>query len=690
MKPPVPAQRDHVHHEHGVERHDPWAWLRDREDPAVLAHLRAENAHTEAATAHLADLRRTLYDELLGRIQEDDESVPAHKGGWWYVTRTVAGKAYPIHLRRQGAPDGPEQVLLDENALAAGQPYFELGAITVSPDGRTLAYATDTTGGERYALRFRDLATGEDLPDVIDGIWPDLAWASDSRTILYGRLDEAWRPHELWVHVLGQADDVRVYAEPDPRFRVFADRTADDRWLLVGSASSGTTEIHVAPADRPHGPYTLLAARHPGHEYTVTSQGERLLVLTNDADDADGNHVDDAVGFALKEARPGDGGRAAWTTILPARPGVTLEGVVAFTHHVVVLEREDGLTHLRVLGPDGADARVPMPGSTWVLEADANLDPALPVFRYSFTTLTQPPSTYDLDLASLRSTLRKVQPVRGGHDPAAYVAWRVDVPSHDGVNVPVSLVRHRDTPTDGTAPLLLYGYGAYGVTIDPSFSSTRLSLLDRGVIFAIAHVRGGAYLGRAWKEAGRFERKPNSFHDFVAAARALVSLGLTVPERLAIQGGSAGGLLVGAVLNQAPGLCRAAVAEVPFVDVVTSMLDVDLPLTTTDWEEWGDPRERAFFDVMLSYSPYDNVRFGPYPDVLATGGLNDPRVPYWEPAKWVARLRDRATNHPQVLLKMELEAGHGGKSGRYGQLEEIAFEQAWILDRLGVVARGAC
>ncbi len=683
MKPPQCPQRALVHDAHGVLRPDPYAWLRDREDPQVIEHLRAENAYTDARTAGLAPLRKRLYDEMLGRIQEDDSSVPARRGNHWYVTRSLSGAPYAQHHRRLGAHHAPDELILDENALAEGRSFFELGALAISPDGNLLAYACDTTGGERYQLRIRDLATGEDLPDVIDDIWPDIAWSADSASLLYGRLDDAWRPHEIWLHRLGHSEDMRVYHEPDTRFRVLVDRTLDDAWLFVGSASSTTTELHYAPATRPEGPYTCFAVRHEGHEYAVTSQGKRFWVLTNDADDADGVHCDAAVGFALKEARPGATERASWVTRVPARDGCTLEGMHPVADHLVLLERRDGLTHLRVLGADGSDRSLDLPGSTWVIEAESNLDARATHFRYTYQTLTQPPSVCDLDLVTLQTTVRKVAEVRGGHDPEEYVAWRIHVASLDGVSVPVSLVRHRDTPLDGSAPVLLYGYGAYGVTIDPSFSSTRLSMLDRGVIYAIAHVRGGADLGRPWREAGRLAHKQRSFDDFIAVIDHLIETGLARPERLAIEGGSAGGLLVGAVLNQAQGKVGAAIAQVPFVDVVTSMLDADLPLTTTDWDEWGDPRDRSVFDRLLTYSPYDNVRAGPYPPLLVTAGLNDPRVPYWEPAKWVARLREHAPRPDQVLLKVELEAGHGGKSGRYGQLEEIAFETAWLLQTWG-------
>lgn len=684
MRPPEPPRRPHVHALHGVEREDPWAWMQDPEDPDLLAHLHAENAYTRAATDHLDRVRDALFHELLDRIEEDDTTAPVRQRDWWYLSRTVKGLSYPIHLRRHRTRDAPDEVLLDENALAEGKPYLELGAIAVNPEATLLAYAVDELGNERYRLRIRDLATGLDLPDVLEDIWPDLAWASDGRTVLYARMDESMRPHEIWAHTLGSTEDQRVYHEPDTRFRVFTHRTRDERWLLVGSGSSTTTEFHFSPADQPLGPYTLLTARHPGHEHHLESHAGRFLVLTNDANDAQGNHTDDAVSFALKEADPAQPDRAHWRTLIPARPHVTLEGVVAFAKALVVLEREDGLTHLRVIGPGTRDVRVPMEEPSFVLEADSNPEVTATSFRYRYTSLTTPPSVRELDLDTLVSTELKQQIVRGGYDASLYLSERLDVPSHDGVLVPVSIVRRRDTPVDGTAPALVYAYGAYGLTIDPSFSSTRLSLLDRGVVYAIVHARGGGFLGTPWKEAGKLHRKANTFADVIAGAQALVDRGLAHKNRLALMGGSAGGLMVGAVLNAAPHLFRIAVAQVPFVDVVTTMLDADLPLTTNEWEEWGNPQDKGAFEAMLAWSPYDNVQRQPYPDLLVTSGLHDPRVMFWEPVKWVARLRERATNAPQVLLKMEMTSGHGGKSGRYGQLEELAFEDAWLLERWGL------
>ncbi|MCB9665415.1 MAG: S9 family peptidase [Alphaproteobacteria bacterium] len=687
LSPPDAPQRAHVHTEHGVTRDDPYHWMRDREDPAVIAYLEAENAYTKEVTAPLEPLRKQLFDELLGRIQEDDETVPSLHAGFWSYSRTVAGKPYRIYCRREGSLDAPEQIVLDVNALAEGKEYLDLGALEVRPDQAVIAYATDETGRELYDVRFRDLATGADLPDVIPDVWPDLAWSGDGKVLLYTRLDDSLRPYQVVAHVLGTdaSADVVVYEETDERFRVTISRSADDRWLLLGADSSTTSEVRYAPADAPMGPYEVFSARHPGHEYAVVSQGDRFLVLTNDADDAQGTHTDDAVGFALKAAKAGATDRAAWTTLVPAREGVTLQGLDAFQDFLVLEEREEGLSHLRVIRGDGSDFRIAMPEAVWVAGLGDNPAFAQDHVRFTYTSLTTPPTVYDADAVTGALTLRKEQPVLGDFDKQRYVAERLWAPAPDGTPIPVSLVRRVDTPVDGSAPLLLYGYGAYGITIDPQFSSLRLSLLDRGVIFAIAHPRGGGFLGRPWKEAGKFAGKQHTFDDFVAAGNFLVAQGYTQHARMAIQGGSAGGLLIGAVINQAPTLAAHAVAQVPFVDVVTTMLDASIPLTTNEWEEWGDPREKSWFDVMLAYSPYDNVRQGPYPDLLVTSGLNDPRVQYWEPTKWVARLRDRVTNDPQILLKMEMGTGHGGKSGRYGYLEDVAFVQAWLLERWGLV-----
>jgi oligopeptidase B len=686
MRAPDAEQRPYSHTEHGVERPDPYHWMRDREDPALIPYLEAENAYTEAQTAHLADLRKSLFDEMLGRIQEDDDTPPVKRGEYWYYTRTEAGKAYRIHCRKKGSVDAPEEIILDENALAEGKEYIDFSGLSVSPDHTILAYATDETGRELYDVHFKDLTTGELLPDTIKDIWPNLAWSTDNKTLFYTRLDDSLRPHQVVRHELGATgDDAVVYEETDSRYRVGIGRTRDDRWLLMTSDSASTTEVRYWPADEPTAEATVFSPRHEGHEYSVNSLGDRFLVVTNDSDDAEGKHDDGALGFKLMEASVGKTDRKDWTEVVPARDGVTLQGIDVFETHYVLWEREGGQSYMRYVALDGsADRRLEMPEGVYVLGGASNPEYDATSYRFTYTSLTTPSTTYEVALPSGELTMLKQQVVVGGYDPSLYTSTRLYATSHDGVKVPISVVHRKDTALDGTAPAMLYGYGSYGITVEPRFSSVRLSLLDRGIVFAIAHPRGGGFLGREWKDTGKFEHKQNTFSDFIAAGRHLVAEGYTSHERMAIRGGSAGGLLIGAVINQAPDLAHAAVAQVPFVDVVSTMMDETIPLTTNEWEEWGNPQEKPWFDVMLAYSPYDNVREGAYPNLLITSGLNDPRVQYWEPTKWVARLRDRVTSDTDLLLKMEMGSGHGGKSGRYGYLEDLAFVYAWLFQHWGI------
>lgn len=686
MPAPRPQERPHAHEAHGVIREDAWSWLNDAEDPEVIAHLEAENAWTEAATAHQEDLREHLYAEMLGRIQETDRSVPAQDGPWWYLRRTEAGQAYPIWYRRHEREGAEDELVLDENTLVEGHEYLDVGAVAVSPEHTILAFTVDHDGDEVYELRFRDLATGADLPDVLQGV-ASVTWTTAPGTVVYTRTDDSLRPFQVWTHTLGHPveDDVLVYEEADPTYRVGVGLTRDQRWLTIVTGTSRTTEVWLVPADAPHTGPRCFTPRHDGHEYSVDSQGDRFLVLTNDSDDGQGKHDDRAMTFALKEADPSRTGRHDWRTLTPSRPDVSLEGVDVFNTFYVLYERENGLVHLRVV-TSTIDKRVPMPEEAWEVGPGENPMADQRHYRFCYTSLVTPASVVDLDLDTWAWTIRKEQTVLGTFDRRDYLTQRINAVSADGTVVPISLVHRRDVVPDGNRPTLLYGYGAYALAMDPSFSSTRLSLLDRGVVYAIAHVRGGTDLGRSWYEAARGQKKQRTFDDFIACARALIAEGWTSPRQLCIEGGSAGGLLVGAVLNQAPGLFRAAVAEVPFVDVVTSMSDPSLPLTTSDYPEWGNPENKDDFRAMLAWSPYDNVRDQPYPDLLVTAGLNDPRVAFWEPVKWVARLRDRAQGDPNILLRVWMGAGHGGSSGRYGFLRDLAFIYGWLIDTWGLEA----
>lgn len=685
----VPTSRTH----HGDTVIDEYAWLADKEDPETLAYLEAENSYTEAATAHLAPLREAVFTEIKRRTKETDLSVPTRKGGYWYYTRTVEGKQYGIHCRRpvqpgETAPPDPaqwaegeavpgEEVLLDGNQLAEGHDFFSLGASEVSPDGRWLAYSVDFVGDERFTLRVKDLTTGETLPDEIEDAFYGCAWSADASTLFYLTVDQAWRPYRVWRHRVGTpvTDDEVVYEETDERFWVGVSLTRSQRFVVIDSHSSVTSEVRLIPATEPGAAPRVVTPRRQGVEYQIEDDpsADRLLIL----------HNHDAEDFAVAWTPARDPGE--WHPLIDHVPGTRLESVDAFAGHLVVSLRRDGLTALRVLPLDGGepfDIRFPEPIYQVRLGANPEYDTRMLRVRYS--SLVTPDSVYDYDLISRELVLRKRQPVLGGFDPEAYEQHREWATADDGTRVPISLVCRKGTPRDGSAPCLLYGYGSYEASMDPWFSVPRLSLLDRGVVFAVAHVRGGGELGRRWYEEGKLLAKKNSFTDFVACARHLTKLGWTSADRLVARGGSAGGLLMGAVANLAPEAFAGIVAQVPFVDPLNSILDPSLPLTVIEWEEWGNPLESAeVYQYMKSYSPYENVAALPYPPILAVTSLNDTRVLYHEPAKWVAKLRATAPEG-SYLLKTEMGAGHGGPSGRYNAWREEAFVIAWILDRLGV------
>jgi oligopeptidase B len=681
--PPAAPKRPAILAAHGDERVDEWYWLRDREDPEVLALLEAENAHTAAALAPTEGLQRRIYDEMVGRILETDLSVPARKGDWWYLSRTVEGLQYPIWCRRKGDPDGPEQVLLDQNELAGGREYFEIANAAVSPDAALATYATDTDGSERYTLRVRDLASGADLADEVPGTYYGVAWAADNATVFYTKVDDAMRPFQLWRHRVGTspADDVLVHQEDDGRFFLGVGLTKTERYVILYLESKVTSEVHVLPASEPEGDFRLVLDRDQCVEYHldhhVDESGERFLIVTN---------ADGAENFKLVEAPVDDPGRHRWAEVVPHRADVKLDGIEVFAGHLALFERAEATRRISVRRlSDGATHAIEQPEAVSTVSGDANLEYDTTVLRFGYTSMVTPRSVFDYDMEDRSRELLKQQPVLGGYDPADYETSRLWAPAPDGQRVPISVVHRRGAVLDGTAPCLLYGYGSYEISIDPGFSPLRLSLLDRGVVFAIAHIRGGGEMGRRWYEDGKMLHKKHTFTDFVACAEHLVATGHTSPERLVMRGGSAGGLLMGAVLNARPDLFRAVVADVPFVDVLTTILDETLPLTVTEWEEWGNPKaDPEVYAYVKSYSPYDNVAAVAHPTVLALGGLNDPRVSYWEPAKWVQRLRDRDTGSAPILLKTELGAGHGGPSGRYDSWREEALVQAFVLQAVGI------
>lgn len=679
LAPPVAPRVPTRLERHGHVRTDDYYWLRDRDDPRVLGYLEAQNAHADAATAHLAGLRERLYQEMRGRIREADAEPPVPRDGWLYYRRTEEGRQYPVYCRRRGSVVAPEEVLLDLNALAAEHAYLRLYAIEPSPDHRLLAYALDTSGHEDLSLRVKDLDTGELLPDRVERAAFGLEWANDNRTLLYGVQDETKRLHGVRRHRLGDdaTADPFVYREDDETLSVEVSKTDSGRFLLLNVEGKLTSEVRVLDADRPEVEPWVFSPRRRGVRYRLEHHGERFLVLTNE----------DAVNFRLMEAPLSDPARASWREVVAHDERVNLVGLSVFERHLVLHGREGGLTRLWVRDlATGATRRVEFPERVYAVRPGENRTFAGRAFRLHYTSLVTPETVYDLDLDTLGLTLLKRTEVLGGYDPAQYETRQVLAAARDGERIPLSLVHRRGALDAGPAPALLYGYGSYGASVEPAFDPSRLSLLDRGVVFAIAHVRGGGEMGRPWYEAGKLLRKKNSFTDFIDCAEHLVREGVTTPERLAIGGRSAGGLLVGAVLNLRPDLFRAAVAGVPFTDVVTTMLDPGIPLTTGEWDEWGDPRDPAYYEYLRSYSPQDNVVPRAYPWILVTTGLNDPRVAYWEPAKWVAKLCATRTNRNPLLLRTDLGAGHGGPSGRFDALREKAFETAFVLDALGLAS----
>jgi oligopeptidase B len=704
--PPCAPRRPYVLVAHGDKREDDWSWLRDRDDPETIEYLRAENAYTAEMLAPLKGFQTTLFEQIRTRIKESDTAAPARKGPWWYYSRTVEGQQYAIHCRRpdpgreltaievfeaaeRGVPG--EQILLDENQAAGDSDYFALGVFDISMDHNLLAYAIDLTGSERYALRVRDLSTGQDLEDEISDVYYSSAWTADNRHLFYVRPDAAVRPWQVWRHEIGRSpsEDQLVLQEDDERFFVSVGLTRSEQFVIFSTESKMTSEVRFLAADDPGGQTQVVEPRRQGVEYGVEharhpQRRDLWLILTND---------NGAENFALYEAPVNAPGKSNWRPVLPHRPEVRLDDVDAFTGYFVVSERERGLERLRVIGWSddsgqlGSEQVIEQPEPVYSLGGAANPEFDALTYRFGYTSLVTPSSTIEYEPSTGNRVVIKQQAVLGDYDPSLYTTERLWAPAPDGVMVPISLVHRRDVELDRSAPCLLYGYGAYEVTIDPTFSSLRLNLLERGFVFAIAHVRGGGELGRKWYEDGKLLRKRNTFTDFIACAEHLISLGYTSSDRLVIRGGSAGGLLMGAVTNMRTELWTAVVAEVPFVDCLTTMQDESLPLTVTEWEEWGNPAaDPEVYFYMKSYSPYDNVEVKDYPVMYVTAGLNDPRVGYWEPAKWVAKLRAERTDDRLMVLKTELDAGHGGPSGRYEAWKDEAQVQSFILSAVGITS----
>ncbi|OAI38661.1 protease 2 [bacterium SCGC AG-212-C10] len=658
---------------HGDTRTDEFAWLREKENPDVIAHLTAENSYAEASLAHTLPLQKRLYEEMLGHIQQTDLSVPYRDGEWWYFSRTQEGQQYPILCRRHESGESSEELLLDLNELAKGHPFLALGAYRVSDDGRYLAYSTDTTGFRQYTLRVKDLTTGELLPASFERSG-SVAWAADNRTVFFTVEDEGTkRQYQLMRHRLGELGVDVVYEEQDELFRVGIMRPGSKRWLVLLSASHTTTENRLLAAGDPGGEWRVVEPRRHEHEYFIAPHLDHLYIRTNDA----GHN------FRLVRASDADPGQRGWEEVIAHRANAMLEDLDVFERFLVLEERENGLQTLRIIDLEGGESHhVAFPEPAYMLGSGQNMQFSATAYRYTYQSLVTPNSVFDYDLERRESQLLKQTPVPG-YEPELYRSERLEAVTSEGVRVPVSLVYREGSRANGPAPLLLYGYGSYGYPLPITFSANRLSLLDRGVIFAMAHVRGGGEMGKAWHEAGRMAFKMNTFTDFIAVAEHLVAEGYTSPDRLVIEGGSAGGLLMGAVTNLRPDLFRAVIAHVPFADVLNTMLDASLPLTIGEYEEWGNPNRPEEYEWMRSYCPYTNLADHDYPAMLVRTALNDSQVMYWEPAKYVARLRSLKTDSNPLLFVTNMGAGHGGASGRYDYLKEIALDYAFLLWQLG-------
>ncbi|MEW1882016.1 S9 family peptidase [Rhodococcus sp. NPDC080181] len=700
----VPQGRTH----HGDTFIDNYEWLRAKEDPEVIAYLEAENAYTEQQTAGLEALRGTIFDEIKSRTQETDLSVPTRMGQWWYYSRTVEGKSYGLQCRCPvDSPDDwtpptlssdvdvpGEQILLDANVEAEGHDFFSLGAFSISLDGTLLAYSTDTEGDERYTLRFKNLETGELLADTIENVAPGATWTADATHVFYLTVDESWRPDTVWRHTLGKAEDVKVFHEPDESYWVGFGSTRSEKYLMIWVGSKITSECLVLESTDPEGEFRVVLPRTDGIEYSiehaVVAGEDRFLITHNGSVNGWGTEGEKAENFLLAEAPVSD--PLDQRILVPHRDDVRVEDIDAFAGHLIFTYRREALTRMSIwpLTDDGYGEyrELEFDEELYSVGAGSNPEWDQPLLRMVYTSFITPGQVYDLDIASGELLLRKSQPVLGEFDAGDYVQHREWATAPDGTQIPLSVIARKDVP-EGPAPTLLYGYGSYEASMDPSFSVARLSLLNRGIVFVVAHVRGGGEMGRHWYDQGKTLQKKNTFTDFIAAAQHLIDTGRTSPKHLVADGGSAGGLLMGAVANLAPELFNGILANVPFVDPLTSILDPSLPLTVIEWDEWGNPlADKEVYDYMKSYSPYENVEAKDYPSILAITSINDTRVLYVEPAKWVAALRATKTGDSDLLLKTEMSAGHGGVSGRYEKWKEAAFEYAWIVEKTGAHVSG--
>jgi len=658
---------------HSHEREDPFYWMCDREHPELLDYLKKENEYFNRDTLHLEPFRETLYKEMRSRIKEDDRSLPLFKNGFWYQSEYQEGKEYPIYSRFKKENGEGRELLFDVNDLASSYSYYHFKGLKVSPNNQLALYAEDTVSRRQYTLKIKNLETGQLLDDVIENTTGTACWASDNKTFFYVKKDpQTLRSYRVYRHQIGQnlAEDELVFEEDDETFNVGIFKPKSEDYIFIVSSSTLTTEYRFIKSDDPNAPFRVFSKRERGLEYSLDHYQDHFYLLTN---------KDGATNFKLMKTSVLATDSDHWEEFIPHRPEILLEDVEFFEKFYVLSERKKGLTSLQIHHwEDHSFYTVAMEGETYVCDIHENPEFKTTKLRYYYNSMTRPGSVYEIDMETRETRLLKQQEVLGGYSPSDYISERVWITARDGVSVPVSLVKHKDTPKN--APTLIYGYGSYGHTIDPYFSSTRLSLLDRGFVFAIAHIRGGEYLGREWYETGKLELKNNTFNDFVDASKGLVSLGIAREDRLYAMGGSAGGLLVGAVINTNPELYHGVIAAVPFVDVVTTMLDEDIPLTTGEYDEWGNPNDPKYYEIMLSYSPYDNVQPQNYPNIYVSTGFHDSQVQYWEPAKWVAKLRECQLADHKIYLDTNLETGHGGASGRFEQLKELAKEYAFILN----------
>lgn len=664
---------------HDDVRVDDYYWMNDREDEEVLSHLRKENEYYAEMTAHTKDFQLSLFEEMKARIKEDDESVPYKQNGYWYIARYETGKEYPIYSRKKGTLDAKEEILFDCNLMAVGHEFFNLAGFSVSPDNSLAAFSIDTISRRKYTLQIKNLQTGEILTDKIENTAGNSVWADDNKTIFYSKQDDVTlRSDKILRHKLGSAasDDVLVFSEEDETFGTYVYKSKSKKYIIIGSYSTLTSECRTLKSSNPDGEFKVFSARKRGLEYDISHYENEFYVLTN---------KDEATNFKLMKVKEGNTSFENWEEFIPHRSDVLLEGMSIFKDYYVLSERENGLNKIKVVRWDGSDTYfLPFANETYTAGVSRNPDFDTDTLRYSYNSMTTPSSVIDFNMKTKTQKIKKEQEVLGGaFKKENYLEKRIWATARDGVKVPMSIVYHKDTELNENTPVLQYAYGSYGATIDPYFSTVRLSLLDRGFVYAIAHIRGGQYMGRPWYDDGKLLNKRNTFTDFVDCSKHLIAEGYTSSEQLYAMGGSAGGLLMGAIINIAPELYNGIVASVPFVDVVTTMLDDSIPLTTGEYDEWGNPNEEEFYKYMKTYSPYDNVEAQAYPNMLVTTGLHDSQVQYFEPAKWVAKLRELKTDDNQLLFDINMDAGHGGASGRFESLKEVAKEYAFLLDLAG-------